>query len=49
MTHTHPEAVADGVGARLVRVAGYYPHTQQPVTVNAVLRELWGRSAGQSG
>ncbi|MFE1797923.1 alpha/beta fold hydrolase [Streptomyces sp. NPDC059517] len=43
------EAVADGAGARLLRVAGHYPHTQQPATVNAALRELWGRSAGQSG
>ncbi|MFE7071630.1 alpha/beta fold hydrolase [Streptomyces sp. NPDC057620] len=43
------EAVADGVGARLLRVPGYYPHTQQPAAVNAALRELWGRPAGQSG
>ncbi|UUU26865.1 alpha/beta fold hydrolase [Streptomyces sp. DSM 40750] len=37
------EAVADAVGARLLRVPGYYPHTQQPATVNAALRELWSR------
>ena len=36
------EAVAETVGARLLRVAGYYPHTQQPGTVNAALRDLWG-------
>ncbi|GAA1937356.1 alpha/beta hydrolase [Streptomyces durmitorensis] len=36
------EAVADAVGARLLRVDGYYPHTQQPAAVNAALRELWG-------
>ncbi|GAA2454263.1 alpha/beta fold hydrolase [Streptomyces glaucus] len=36
------EAVADAVGARLLRVPGYYPHTQQPAAVNAALRELWG-------
>ncbi|MFE9093414.1 alpha/beta fold hydrolase [Streptomyces sp. NPDC007264] len=36
------EAVADAVGGRLLRVPGYYPHTQQPATVNAALRELWG-------
>ncbi|OKI10151.1 alpha/beta hydrolase [Streptomyces sp. CB02923] len=36
------EAVAGAVGARLLRVDGYYPHTQQPATVNAALRELWG-------
>ncbi|MEU7579778.1 alpha/beta fold hydrolase [Streptomyces sp. NPDC041068] len=36
------EAVADTVGARLVRVPGYYPHTQQPEAVNTALRELWG-------
>ncbi|MEW2399222.1 alpha/beta hydrolase [Streptomyces sp. NPDC046862] len=38
------EAVADAVGARLHRVAGYYPHTQQPAAVNAALRELWGQA-----
>ncbi|MFI5549827.1 alpha/beta fold hydrolase [Streptomyces sp. NPDC051738] len=37
------EAVTDTVGARLLRVPGYYPHTQQPAAVNAALRELWGR------
>ncbi|MFE6686278.1 alpha/beta fold hydrolase [Streptomyces sp. NPDC057743] len=36
------EAVADTVGARLLRVPGFYPHTQQPLAVNAALRELWG-------
>ncbi|MFR9789662.1 alpha/beta fold hydrolase [Streptomyces sp. MB22_4] len=36
------EAVADALGAPLLRVAGYYPHTQQPATVNAALRGLWG-------
>ncbi|GAA4800444.1 alpha/beta fold hydrolase [Streptomyces ziwulingensis] len=36
------EAVAEAVGARLLRVAGYYPHTQRPDEVNAALRELWG-------
>ncbi|KAA6212127.1 alpha/beta hydrolase [Streptomyces albofaciens JCM 4342] len=35
------EAVADAVGARLLRVPGYYPHTQEPAAVNAALRELW--------
>ncbi|MBD0421849.1 alpha/beta fold hydrolase [Streptomyces sp. TRM S81-3] len=35
------EAVAEAVGARLLRVPGYYPHTQHPATVNAALRELW--------
>ncbi|MEV0221794.1 alpha/beta hydrolase [Streptomyces sp. NPDC050704] len=35
------EAVAEAVDARLLRVAGYYPHTQQPAAVNAALRELW--------
>lgn len=32
------EAVAE---AQLLRVPGYYPHTQQPATVNAALRRLW--------
>ncbi|WP_367048118.1 alpha/beta fold hydrolase [Streptomyces sp. Je 1-332] len=35
------EAVADAVGGRLLRVEGYYPHTQQPATVNTALRNLW--------
>lgn len=35
------EAVADAVGARLLRVPGYYPHTQQAAAVNAALRDLW--------
>ncbi|MFI5665041.1 alpha/beta fold hydrolase [Streptomyces sp. NPDC051684] len=35
------EAVAAAVRGRLLRVAGYYPHTQQPAAVNAALRELW--------
>lgn len=35
------EAVADTLEARLLRVPGYYPHTQRPATVNAALRELW--------
>ncbi|MFJ5259483.1 alpha/beta fold hydrolase [Streptomyces sp. NPDC088387] len=35
------EAVADALDARLLRVPGYYPHTQQPAAVNAALRELW--------
>ncbi|MFZ3561897.1 alpha/beta fold hydrolase [Streptomyces sp. BH055] len=40
------EAVAATVGARLVRVPGYYPHTQQPAAVNAALRELWEQLGG---
>lgn len=35
------EAVADRIGARRLRVPGYYPHTQHPAEVNAALRELW--------
>ncbi|MEI5522966.1 alpha/beta hydrolase [Streptomyces brasiliscabiei] len=35
------EALADTLAARLLRVPGYYPHTQQPATVNAALRALW--------
>ncbi|MGZ0199616.1 hypothetical protein ACNFR7_05330 [Streptomyces sp. RM1] len=27
---------------RLLRVPGYYPHTQEPAAVNAALREFWG-------
>ncbi|MEV5342148.1 alpha/beta hydrolase [Streptomyces sp. NPDC052676] len=35
------EAVAEAVDGQLLRVPGYYPHTQQPATVNAALRQLW--------
>ncbi|MEU6676562.1 alpha/beta hydrolase [Streptomyces sp. NPDC046925] len=35
------ESVADALDARLLRVPGYYPHTQQSATVNAALRDLW--------
>jgi pimeloyl-ACP methyl ester carboxylesterase len=38
------DAVADALGARLLRVPGYYPHTQQAAAVNAALRELWAHS-----
>ncbi|WP_211261217.1 hypothetical protein [Pseudonocardia acaciae] len=37
------DAVADALGARLLAVPGYYPHTQRPAEVNAALRELWGQ------
>lgn len=40
------DAVADRIGARRLRVAGYYPHTQHPAEVNAALRRLWRCSAG---
>ena len=35
------EALAESVDARLVRIPGHYPHTQQPDEVNHGLRELW--------
>ena len=35
------ESLTDSLGARLVRVPGYYPHTQRPAAVNAALREFW--------
>ncbi|WP_238783043.1 alpha/beta fold hydrolase [Streptomyces monomycini] len=35
------ESLTDSLGGRLLRVPGYYPHTQEPATVNAALRELW--------
>lgn len=35
------ETLARTMRARLLRVPGYYPHTQQPAAVNAALRELW--------
>ncbi|MFJ7199788.1 MULTISPECIES: alpha/beta fold hydrolase [unclassified Streptomyces] len=36
------ESLTDSLGGRLLRVPGYYPHTQEPAVVNAVLREFWG-------
>ena len=39
------DAVADRIGARRLRVPGYYPHTQHPAEVNAALRALWGGQA----
>jgi hypothetical protein len=33
--------IAGKIGARHLRVAGYYPHTQQPDLVNAALRDFW--------
>lgn len=35
------ESLTDSLGGRLVRVPGYYPHTQEPAAVNAALREFW--------
>ncbi|MGW1177359.1 alpha/beta fold hydrolase [Kitasatospora sp. NPDC002543] len=35
------ESLADSLGGRLLRVPGYYPHTQEPAAVNAALREFW--------
>lgn len=34
-------SLAETLGADLLRVPGYYPHTQQPDAVNAALRKLW--------
>ncbi|KXP12679.1 alpha/beta hydrolase [Tsukamurella pseudospumae] len=39
------DAVAARIGARRLRVPGYYPHTQHPGAVNVALRALWA-SAG---
>ncbi|MEV7716825.1 alpha/beta hydrolase [Streptomyces sp. NPDC088184] len=36
------ESLTDSLGSRLLRVPGYYPHTQEPAAVNAALREFWG-------
>ncbi|MGW4346772.1 alpha/beta fold hydrolase [Streptomyces sp. NPDC004690] len=35
------ESLTDSLGGRLVRVPGYYPHTQEPAAVNVALREFW--------
>ncbi|MEU2363461.1 alpha/beta fold hydrolase [Streptomyces noursei] len=36
------ESLTDSLGGRLLRVPGYYPHTQESAAVNAALREFWG-------
>jgi len=36
------EVLTDALGARLLRVPGFYPHTQHPDAVNAALRQHWG-------
>ncbi|MER7990328.1 alpha/beta hydrolase [Streptomyces noursei] len=36
------ESLTDSLGGHLLRVPGYYPHTQEPAVVNAALREFWG-------
>ncbi|GAB1332905.1 alpha/beta fold hydrolase [Streptomyces sennicomposti] len=35
------ESLTDSLGGRLVRVPGYYPHTQEAAAVNTALREFW--------
>ncbi|MFE2030692.1 alpha/beta fold hydrolase [Streptomyces hygroscopicus] len=35
------EVIAETVGARHLRVPGFYPHTQQPELVNQALLRLW--------
>ncbi|MFF2012073.1 alpha/beta fold hydrolase [Streptomyces sp. NPDC058195] len=39
---TVAESLTDSLAGRLLRVPGYYPHTQEPAVVNAALREFWG-------
>lgn len=39
------DAVSERIGARRLRVPGYYPHTQRAAEVNAALRRLWRDSA----
>lgn len=43
------EAVAESVGGRLLRVPGYYPHTQQPAEVNRALRDFWAAADAARG
>ena len=38
------ESLAESFGGGLLRVPGYYPHTQQPAAVNAALGEFWSFS-----
>ncbi|MFF0465030.1 alpha/beta fold hydrolase [Streptomyces mexicanus] len=40
------EVIAETVGARHLRVPGFYPHTQQPERVNKALRQLWREADG---
>ncbi|MGW1836159.1 alpha/beta fold hydrolase [Streptomyces sp. NPDC002067] len=35
------ESLTDSLDGHLLRVPGYYPHTQEPDAVNAALREFW--------
>ncbi|NEB02475.1 alpha/beta fold hydrolase [Streptomyces sp. SID13726] len=35
------ESLTDSLGGSLVRLPGYYPHTQRPADVNAALRDFW--------
>ncbi|MFJ8276623.1 alpha/beta fold hydrolase [Streptomyces griseoviridis] len=35
------ESLTGSLGGQLLRVPGYYPHTQEPALVNAALREFW--------
>ena len=42
------ESLTASLGARLVRMPGYYPHTQRSADVNAALREFWGSVTGVS-
>lgn len=35
------ESLTDSLAGRLLRVPGYYPHTQEPAAVNAALRDFW--------
>ncbi len=34
-------SLTESLDGRLLRVPGYYPHTQEPALVNAALREFW--------
>ncbi|WP_439678375.1 alpha/beta fold hydrolase [Embleya sp. MST-111070] len=43
------ESLTDSLGGRLLRVPGYYPHTQEPAAVNAALRKFWDRPDSASG
>ncbi|AZS83711.1 alpha/beta hydrolase [Streptomyces griseoviridis] len=35
------ESLTGSLAGQLLRVPGYYPHTQEPALVNAALREFW--------
>ncbi|MEV4728715.1 hypothetical protein [Saccharopolyspora sp. NPDC049426] len=38
------QVLADRIGGELLTVPGFYPHVQEPETVNHALQNLWSRA-----